>query len=59
MGGGEISGFYEPDRFVMGLLRALADVVLVGAGTMRAAQGHRWVAGARPAARSEAETSPS
>ena len=32
MGGGEISGFYEPDRFVMGLLRSLADVVLVGAG---------------------------
>jgi len=36
-GGGEISGHFEPDRFVMGLLRAMADVVLVGAGTVRAA----------------------
>jgi riboflavin biosynthesis pyrimidine reductase len=45
MGGGEVSGFYEPDRFVMGLLRSLADVVLVGAGTMRAAPKHRWVPG--------------
>ena len=43
MGGGEVSGFFEPDRFVMGLLRSLADVVLVGAGTMRAAPKHRWV----------------
>jgi riboflavin biosynthesis pyrimidine reductase len=43
MGGGEISGFFEPDRFVMGLLRSLADVVLVGAGTVRAAPKHRWV----------------
>ena len=41
-GGGEVSGFYEPDRFVMGLLRALADVVIVGAGTVRAAPTHRW-----------------
>jgi riboflavin biosynthesis pyrimidine reductase len=41
-GGGEVSGFYEPDRFVMGLLRALADVVLVGAGTVRAAPKHEW-----------------
>ncbi|MGH2379661.1 MAG: dihydrofolate reductase family protein, partial [Candidatus Limnocylindria bacterium] len=41
-GGGEISGYSEPDRFVMGLLRALADVVLVGAGTLRAAPGEAW-----------------
>lgn len=41
-GGGEISGFFEPDRFVMGLLRALADEVLVGAGTVRAAPEERW-----------------
>lgn len=41
-GGGEISGFFEPDRFAMGLLRALADVVLVGAGTVRAAPHERW-----------------
>jgi riboflavin biosynthesis pyrimidine reductase len=43
MGGGEISGFFEPDRFVMGLLRSLADVVLIGAGTLRAAPKHRWI----------------
>lgn len=41
-GGGEISGFFEPDRFVMGLLRALADVVLIGAGTLRAAPEEAW-----------------
>jgi riboflavin biosynthesis pyrimidine reductase len=45
-GGGEISGFFEPDRFVMGLLRALADVVLIGAGTLRAAPDERWTPGA-------------
>ena len=44
-GGGEISGFFEPDRFVMGLLRALADVVLIGAGTLRAAPSGRWTPG--------------
>jgi riboflavin biosynthesis pyrimidine reductase len=41
-GGGLISGFHEPDRFVMGLLRSLADVVLVGAGTLRGSTDHRW-----------------
>lgn len=41
-GGGEISGFFEADRFVMGLLRALADGVLVAAGTVRAAPTHEW-----------------
>jgi hypothetical protein len=39
-GGGEISGFSEADRFMMSLLRALADVVIVGAGTVRAGR-HR------------------
>jgi len=34
--GGIISGRNEADRFVMGLLRAFADAVLVGAGTVRA-----------------------
>jgi riboflavin biosynthesis pyrimidine reductase len=37
-----ISGKSEADRFVMGLLRACADVVLVGAGTLRAEPDHRW-----------------
>lgn len=44
-GGGEISGHFEPDRFVMGLLRALADVVLVGAGTLRADPAGAWTPG--------------
>ena len=43
-GGGEVSGFADPDRFVMGLLRTMADVVLVGAGTVRAAPTHEWTA---------------
>jgi riboflavin biosynthesis pyrimidine reductase len=41
-GGGEISGFSDADHFVMGLLRALSDVVLIGAGTLRAAHGEAW-----------------
>lgn len=32
------------DRFVMGLLRACADVVLIGAGTFRASPETRWTA---------------
>ena len=32
------------DRFVMGLLRACADAVLIGAGTFRKSSGHRWLA---------------
>jgi riboflavin biosynthesis pyrimidine reductase len=45
-GGGEISGFSEADRFMMALLRGLADVVIVGAGTMRAGRRHVWTAAA-------------
>lgn len=41
-GGCEISGGFEPDRFVMGLLRATADAVLVGARTVRASRTHGW-----------------
>jgi riboflavin biosynthesis pyrimidine reductase len=37
-----ISGGSEGDRFVMALLRASADVVLVGASTVRAEPEHRW-----------------
>ena len=37
-----ISRKSEADRFVMGLLRASADVVMVGAGTLRAEPEHRW-----------------
>jgi riboflavin biosynthesis pyrimidine reductase len=43
-GGGEVSGFSPTDRFVMGILRALADVVLVGAGTVRSSHGGGWTA---------------
>jgi riboflavin biosynthesis pyrimidine reductase len=34
----------EADRLVMGLLRAFADAVIIGAGTLRAAPDHRWTA---------------
>src|SRR5258708_32867369 len=34
--GGDISGFNWHDQLVMGLLRAIADAVIVGAGTLRA-----------------------
>jgi riboflavin biosynthesis pyrimidine reductase len=37
-----ISGRSEADRFVMGLLRACAQVVLIGAGTLRAEPDHLW-----------------
>jgi riboflavin biosynthesis pyrimidine reductase len=44
-GGGEISGFNPHDRMVMGLLRAAADAVIIGAGTLRAASAdHVWTA---------------
>ena len=37
-----IAGESEADRFVMGLLRASADAVLVGSGTMRASPAGTW-----------------
>jgi riboflavin biosynthesis pyrimidine reductase len=37
-----ISGASEPDRFVMGLLRATADAVLIGAGTFRKVSRALW-----------------
>jgi riboflavin biosynthesis pyrimidine reductase len=40
--GGLISGGLAGDRFLMGLLRAFADVVLIGAGTLRAEANHVW-----------------
>jgi riboflavin biosynthesis pyrimidine reductase len=44
-GGGDVSGFNESDRFIMGLLRASADAVIVGARTLReVAPGHVWLA---------------
>ncbi len=45
-GGGPISGENAHDHLVMGLLRAVADAVIVGAGTLRAVSPeHRWTAG--------------
>ena len=35
-GGGTISGSNRADRFIMGLLRASADAIIVGAGTLQA-----------------------
>ncbi len=43
-GGGEISGFNQQDHMVMGILRAMADAVIVGAGTLRASPQHLWIA---------------
>ncbi len=43
LGGGTVSGHFEPDRFVMGLLRATADAVLIGAGTARSDARGRWI----------------
>jgi riboflavin biosynthesis pyrimidine reductase len=42
--GGDISGFSAQDRMVMGLLRAIADVVIIGAGTLGADRQHVWTA---------------
>lgn len=42
--GGPISGFNQHDHLVMGVLRAVADAVIVGAGTLRAVPHHRWTA---------------
>lgn len=42
--GSLISGREPADRLVMGLLRAFADAVLIGAGTFRATPDHLWTA---------------
>ena len=41
-GGREVSGASTPDVFLMGLIRATADAVLTGAGTVRSGAHHRW-----------------
>jgi riboflavin biosynthesis pyrimidine reductase len=40
--GGIVSGGSDADRLLMGLLRACADAVLIGAGTLRAAPQDLW-----------------
>ncbi len=65
-GGGEISGFSDADRYMMALLRCLADVVVVGAGTLRVGRRQVWnaahlqpaLAGAFAAWRSELRLTP-
>src|SRR5207237_9441590 len=43
--GGDSSGFDKHDTAVMGLLRAIADAVVVGAGTLRSTgPRHIWTA---------------
>jgi riboflavin biosynthesis pyrimidine reductase len=42
--GGAISGHNQHDRMVMGVLRAVSDAVVVGAGTLRSVPEHVWTA---------------
>jgi len=44
-GGGDVSGFDPHDQWLMGLLRARADAVTVGANTLRTEAAHRWTSG--------------
>lgn len=41
-GGGEVSAFNPHDQWLMGLLRARADAVMVGDGTLRLEPEHLW-----------------
>jgi riboflavin biosynthesis pyrimidine reductase len=43
-GGGDVSDFNAHDQWLMGLLRARADAVMVGAQTLRSEAEHRWTA---------------
>ena len=38
----EISGFNQQDHMLMGILRAISDAIIVGAGTLRVASNHQW-----------------
>src|SRR5512138_2400094 len=42
--GADLSGGDAHDRAVMGLLRAAADAVVIGAGNLRAEGDHVWIA---------------
>lgn len=42
LGGGDVSGFNAHDRWLMALLRARADAVMVGDNTLRLEPGHLW-----------------
>lgn len=41
-GGGDISGHSDHDKIVMGLLRAAADAVIIGAGVLRVSPNGFW-----------------
>jgi riboflavin biosynthesis pyrimidine reductase len=41
-GGAQVTGSDRHDRMIMGMLRALADAIVVGAGTLRSVPHHRW-----------------
>lgn len=43
-GGRAISGDNQHDRLLMATLRAVADVIVIGGGTLRTSQGHVWTA---------------
>lgn len=43
-GGGEVSGFNPHDQWLMALLRARSDAVVVGANTLRTEPEHQWTA---------------
>jgi 5-amino-6-(5-phosphoribosylamino)uracil reductase len=43
-GGSPISGSNPHDQMVMGMLRSVADTVIVGAGTLRSVPNHLWTA---------------
>ena len=45
--GADISGRNEEDAFIMGMLRAYADAVMIGEDTFRNAPGHVWTGGLR------------
>ncbi len=53
-GGGAISGSDPHDRMVMGILRAVSDAVIVGAGTLRSVPRHLWTPGYIDPPRAEA-----
>ncbi len=49
-----LSGRSRADRYLMGLLRASVDAILIGAGNLRASPGHQWTPAA--VARDDAAT---
>ncbi|MBA2272452.1 MAG: RibD family protein [Actinobacteria bacterium] len=44
-GGGDVTGFNAHDRWLMGLLRARADAILMGDNTLRTEPEHLWTPG--------------